>query len=92
VDFVYDNAVNVPFVSPAFVVVGFDRDFYQGVPLPPSLAVLGLPGGTLYRSNNLSVYFGVQPGAAGFSWPLPIRGVLVGAGQERCRMARARRA
>ena len=72
VDFVYDNALNVPFVSPAFVVVGFDRNFYQGVPLPLSLAVLGLPGCTLYHSNNLSVSVGVQPGAAQFSWPLPI--------------------
>ena len=71
-DFVYDNALNSIFVTPAIVAVGFDQGTYQGIPLPLSLAVIGLPGCTLYHSNDLSFSVGVAAGAAQFTWPLTI--------------------
>jgi hypothetical protein len=72
VDFLYSNALNSLLVTAAIVAVGFDQSSYQGIPLPLPLAVIGLPGCTLYHSNDLSVSVGVAAGAAQFTWSLGI--------------------
>ena len=72
VDFLYSNALNSFLVTAAIVAVGFDQSSYQGIPLPLPLAVIGLPGCTLYHSNDLSVSVGVAAGAAQFTWSLGI--------------------
>jgi hypothetical protein len=82
VDFLYSNALNSTFVTPAIVAVGFDQSSYQGIPLPLPLAVIGLPGCTLYHSNDVSVSVGVAPGAAQFTWSLGLPNSANFLGQE----------
>ena len=82
VDFLYDNALNSLFFTPAVISIGFDRDSYQGLPLPLPLAVLGLPGCTLYHSNDVNEAVAVPPGAAQATWSLPLPNVPGFLGQE----------
>ena len=82
VDFLYSNALYSTFVTPAIVAVGFDQSSYQGIPLPLPLAVIGLPGCTLYHSNDVSVSVGVLAGAAQFTWSLGLPNSANFLGQE----------
>jgi len=82
VDFLYDNALNSPFFTPAVISIGFDRDSYQGLPLPLPLAVLGLPGCTLYHSNDVTEAVAVPPGTAQATWSLPLPNAPGFLGQE----------
>jgi len=82
VDFSYTNALMSPVVTPAIVAMGFSDVAYQGIPLPLPLAVIGLPGCSLYHSNDLSFSVGVAPNSAQFTWSLPIPNNAAFLGQE----------
>jgi hypothetical protein len=81
-DFLYSNALNAIIVTPAIVAVGFNQSSYQGIPLPLPLGVIGLPGCTLYHSNDLSFAVGVAAGSAQFTWSLGLPNSANFLGQE----------
>jgi hypothetical protein len=52
--------------------IGFDDQSFQGLPLPLPLAVLGLPGCTLYHSADVSSQFLASPIAGEFTYSLSL--------------------
>jgi len=80
-DFAYDNGPTVPGLVP-IMSIGFEDQTFQGLPLPLPLAVLGLPGCTLYHSAEFSESFVATATAGQFSWSLSLPNNAGFLGQE----------
>ena len=79
-NFDYTNGPTLQGLTPV-IAVGFDDQTFSGLSLPLPLAVLGLPGCTLYHSADV-----IQPasvtsvsGEFAYSLPLPNNSVFLGA-------------
>jgi hypothetical protein len=80
-DFLYNNGPTLPGLVP-IMSIGFDDQSFQGLPLPLPLAVLGLPGCTLYHSADVSSQFLASPIAGEFTYSLSLPNNTGFLGQE----------
>ena len=71
VEFSYGNGPTFPGIIP-IMSVGFDTQSFQGLTLPLPLALLGLPGCTLYHSADVSTSFLSTLMAGEFTWSLSL--------------------